>query len=84
MANQGQHCDSGGPHLGYGHVYTVDCGIAQVPGWLTRDNIATVVVLILAMVYHYHFIRTRLLAQTEEAIKVIVLLAFNLKCAYQM
>jgi hypothetical protein len=40
-----------------------------------------VVVLILAMLYHYHFIRTRLLAQTEEAIKVIALLVFSLKCA---
>ncbi len=30
-----------GPHPG--HVHAVDCGIAQVPGWLTRDNIATVV-----------------------------------------
>jgi hypothetical protein len=37
-----------------------------------------VVVLILAMLYHYHFIRTRLLAQTEEAIKVIVLFVFSL------
>jgi hypothetical protein len=63
--------------LAHGHVYAVDCGIAQVPGWLTRDNIGTVVVLILAMLYHYHFIRTRLLAQTEEAIKVIVLLVFS-------
>jgi hypothetical protein len=50
---QREYGDTGGPHLGHGHVYAVDCGIAQVPGWLTRDNIATVVVvLILAMVMY--------------------------------
>jgi hypothetical protein len=30
------------------------------------------VVLILAMVFHYHFIRTRLINQTQEALKVIL------------
>ena len=49
VAVQGQHCDIGGPHCGHDHVYAVDCGIAQVPSWLTRGNIATLVVLIVAM-----------------------------------
>ncbi len=50
VAVYGQYCDTDGPHPGHGHVYTVDGAIAQVPGWLNRDNIATVLVLILAMV----------------------------------
>jgi hypothetical protein len=49
LAKQGEHFDSGGPHPGHGHVYAVDCGIAQVPSWLTRGNIATLVVLFVAM-----------------------------------
>jgi hypothetical protein len=35
LANQGQHCDGGGSHHGHIHVFTEDCGIAPVLGWLT-------------------------------------------------
>ncbi len=48
----GEYCDIAGPHLDHGHLYTVDGGIAQVPGWLSRFNIATLVILILAMVMY--------------------------------
>jgi len=41
--------------------------------WVTKENIVMVVVLILAMMVHYHFIKTRLQAQTEEALKVSIL-----------
>jgi len=43
----------------------------ELPSWLTFQNVSRAVVLLLAMMMHYHFIMKRITAANEEAIKVL-------------
>jgi len=43
----------------------------MLPSWLTFQNVSRAVVLLLAMMMHYHFIMKRITAANEEAIKVL-------------
>jgi len=43
----------------------------EIPSWITVQNASKLVVVILAMMMHYHFILARFKAASDEAIKVL-------------
>lgn len=42
--------------------------MAQIPSWLTRENIQITLIVLLTMIVHYYFIHSRLQATVDETI----------------